>query len=208
MTSADQKTPSLGRDSLNLPNAITISRLILAVILFAIIDYDQGLWITGAVVFIVAAGTDALDGYIARKYGLVTVLGRILDPFVDKFIICGSFVFLLGKQAGTEPDVVTSGVTAWMVIIVIGREMFVTGLRGFLEKEGKDFSATWSGKIKMILQCVAVPASLISLSDFIRASGITAEFVVFRDVVLWATVAVTIWSGLIYIVRAIALLRD
>src|SRR5688572_3148906 len=82
------------RDALNLPNLITISRLFLSFVLFALI-YIQDYWFTAAVLFVVAASTDFLDGYIARKYGLITTLGRIMDPFVDKIIICGAFVFLL-----------------------------------------------------------------------------------------------------------------
>jgi len=175
----------LSRDAMNLPNAITISRLILSVILFVLIDIE-GLWITAAVIFVVAAATDALDGYIARRYGMVTTLGRILDPFADKIIICGSFVFLLESRSD-------SGVNAWMVIIVIGREMFITSLRGFLEKQGRDFSATMSGKLKMVLQTVAVTASLLSLSP--EVTGPT--FNLTRDILLWAAVAVTFWSGLV-----------
>lgn len=189
----------LGKNALNWPNAITTSRLILSIVLFALIDYD-GYWITAAVVFVVAAATDAVDGFIARRYGMVTVLGRILDPFVDKFIICGAFVFLLAK-----PD---SGINAWMVIIVIGREMFVTGLRGFLEQEGKDFSAAWSGKIKMALQCVAVFLSLLSLAPQVTASFYSGAFILVRDITIWAAVLSTVWSGLVYVVRAAKLLRQ
>ncbi len=99
-----------------------------------------------------AAGTDWLDGYWARKYGQVTTLGRILDPFVDKIIICGTFIFL-----AAVPD---SGVAAWMAVVIVGRELLVTALRSYLEGEGADFSAIMSGKLKMVLQCVAVLVSL------------------------------------------------
>ena len=81
-------------NALNLPNCITVSRLVLAFVLFGMISYG-GLWISSAVVFAVAAATDAVDGYLARRYGMVTTLGRILDPFVDKIIVCGAFIFLL-----------------------------------------------------------------------------------------------------------------
>lgn len=182
--------------SLNLPNFITLSRLLLAVLLFAMISV-QGLWISAAIVFVFAAATDALDGYLARRYGQVTTLGRILDPFVDKIIICGAFIFLLEKRAD-------SGINAWMVIIVIGREMFVTSLRAFLEQHGRDFSATWTGKIKMALQCIAVTASLLSLSPQVTSPG----FNVFRDALLWSAVAVTAYSGLSYTLRAIHMLRE
>lgn len=193
----------LGRESLNLPNLITLSRFILSVILFALIDIGS-YWLTCTALFVFAASTDWLDGYLARKYGQVTTLGRIMDPFVDKIIVGGTFLFLLEKN-GTSADGQTlqSGVTAWMVITVIGREMFVSSLRGFLEQQGKDFSASFSGKAKMMLQCVAVTASLLSLSPDLKWTWLPAV----RDILLWTAVGVTVWSGLVYIVRAIRLLR-
>ena len=194
----------LGRESLNLPNLITCSRLVLALILFALID-DGEFWLTSTGLFVLAASTDWLDGYLARKYGQVTTLGRILDPFADKIIVGGTFLFLLEKN-GTDPSGsgLSSGVTAWMVIAVIGREMFITSLRGFLEQQGKDFSASLSGKAKMMLQCMAVTASLLSLSPDLNWSWLPTT----RDVLLWVAVGVTIWSGLVYVVRAGRLLRE
>lgn len=196
----------LGRESLNLPNLITASRLVLALVLFALIDHG-GYWIASAALFVIAASTDWLDGYLARKYGQVTTLGRILDPFVDKIIVGGSFLFLLGKNGtGAGDDVVIqSGVTAWMAMAVIGREMFISSLRGFLEQQGKDFSASFSGKAKMMLQCVAVTASLLSLSPELNQKW--TWLISTRDVLLWSAVAVTIWSGLVYVVRAVKMLR-
>ncbi len=191
----------LDRRSLNVPNLLTLSRFLLAIVLFALIDWD-GWWRLSAAVFIVAASTDFLDGYYARKYGQVTVLGRILDPFVDKIIICGAFVFLL-----EHPQ---SGVTAWMTVIIIGREMFVTSLRAILEQHGRDFSAKWSGKVKMGLQCTAVPVCLLSLSpefrEMIGGGQVAALFDILRDIVLWVTVAVTIYSGAEYTVRGLRML--
>jgi len=193
----DSNSGGIGRESLNLPNMITGIRLILAFILFALIQ-AQGWWLTSACLFAFAASTDALDGYLARRFGQVTVLGRILDPFVDKVIVCGSFIFLLEKQGDPQ-----SGVTAWMVIAIIGREMLVSSLRGILEKEGKDFSASASGKLKMAMQCAAVTASLVSLSPEMTWQWLPQV----RDVLLWLAVAVTIWSGMVYVVRAARLLR-
>lgn len=178
--------------ALNLPNCITVSRLVLAFVLFAMISYG-GVWIASTVVFAVAALTDFVDGYLARRYGLVTTLGRILDPFVDKIIVCGAFVFLLAKGDA-------SGVGPWMVLIVVGREMFITGLRSFLEQQGKDFSASMSGKIKMVTQCLAVAASLLSLSTAVTDS--LPWFGTLRDVLLWIAVGFTLGSGILYIRRA------
>lgn len=188
--------------SLNWPNAITLSRFVLSLVLFVLIWLD-GYWRTAAVVFTVAALTDFLDGYLARKYGQVTVLGRILDPFVDKIIICGSFIFLLAWPQ--------SGVTAWVTFAIVAREMFITQLRAFLEQRGTDFSAKWSGKIKMGVQCVAVPLCLLSLSPEFLATWVRyfaeSTLVWMRDVMIWATVVITVYSGLEYSWRAFHILR-
>lgn len=196
--SASRRQPVLGRHVLNLPNLITGTRLLLAFVLFALISVAE-FWITSAFLFILAASTDALDGYFARRNGQITVLGRILDPFVDKVIVCGSFVCLLEHQ--DRPD---SGVRAWMVIIIIGREMFVSSLRGILEKEGKDFSASFSGKLKMTLQCVAVSVSLFSMSPQFAWEWVPVA----RTAVLLVAVLVTLWSGAVYVSRGFALLRE
>lgn len=198
----DDSAP-LGRHALNAPNIITLSRLAFAIVLFVLIDRD-GWWLTATALFIVAATTDFLDGYIARKYGLVTVLGRILDPFVDKIIICGAFVFLQKWPA--------SGVTAWITFLILAREMFVTSLRTFLEQRGQDFSAKWSGKLKMVLQCIAVPACLLSMSpEFIAWLDphiSKAGFVAARNVCLAAAVFVTVYSGIEYSWRAARMLSS
>jgi CDP-diacylglycerol---glycerol-3-phosphate 3-phosphatidyltransferase len=203
---ADDPVPPLDARSLNVPNALTGLRLVLSFVLFWLIDLD-GWWRTAAAVFLVAATTDWLDGYYARKYQQITVLGRILDPFVDKIIICGSFIFLQ-----KWPD---SGVTAWMTFIILAREMFITSLRSFLEQRGKDFSAQWSGKIKMIVQCVAVPFCLMSLSSeflgWLAGSALggtvdAAALFQIRDVILWTTIAVTVYSGVEYTWRAFRML--
>ena len=185
---------------LNIPNLITISRLLMAVVLFVLIEAD-GWWKTATVLFAIAAATDFLDGFIARRYGLVTPLGRILDPFADKIIICGVFVFLL-SVGGSESK---SGVTAWIVVVVLAREMFVTSLRGFLEKRGQDFSAALSGKLKMVLQCAAVPLCLLSMD-----SEIVEQFdslIQARDILVLVMVVVTVFSGVEYSIRATQMLR-
>jgi CDP-diacylglycerol--glycerol-3-phosphate 3-phosphatidyltransferase len=182
----------------NAPNLITISRLVLAVILFALISLWQGdnCGIAAAILFAVATLTDALDGYLARKYHLITQLGRILDPFADKIIVLGTLIFLLERP--------TSGVNAWMVVIILGREMLVTGLRSFLEQHGKDFSASWIGKVKMVIQSVALTTSLLTLTPALRADWL----LVTRDITLWAAVAITVYSGWIYVQRALQLSKS
>ena len=196
-------TGSAGRPAtpspLNLPNAITVNRLILALILFVLIDLE-GWWRTSAVLFAFAAATDFLDGYFARRWGQVTQLGRILDPFVDKIIVCGSFLFLV-----RHPE---SGVCGWVAFTVFAREMLVTSIRSVLEGRGVDFSAKWSGKLKMVVQCITVTVCLLSLSPQFAQdlSMSTAAFERIRDVCVYATMAVTIGSGAEYCYRAARLL--
>lgn len=201
--------------SLNLPNAITLSRFLLSFVLFGLI-WTGTYWQTSAVVFVIAAATDFLDGYLARKYGQVTVLGRIMDPFVDKIIICGAFIFLQQWDDPRPGSVITngSGVNAWVSLIIVGREMFITSLRSILEQRGKDFSAAWIGKIKMGVQCVAVPLSLLSLSVEFRelvtgSLGLGWEvFLGLRNLFVLATVGVTVYSGVDYTRRAFRLLAE
>src|SRR5712692_9800964 len=142
----------------NLPNQLTAARLGLALVLFVLIEFH--LWITCALIFAAAAVTDWLDGYLARKQGLTSTLGRNLDPLVDKVLICGAYIFLLpfGHKDGW--------LTPWMVTVVVARELIITGLRSFLENRNANFGADWLGKLKMVLQCAALISIFVSLAAF------------------------------------------
>src|SRR5712691_7236302 len=141
----------------NLANQLTAGRLVLAIVLFVLIVLN--LWIGCILVFAAAAVTDWLDGYLARKQGLSSTLGRVLDPLVDKVLICGAYVFLLpyGNAAGE------GWLAPWMVTVVVAREMVITSLRSFLENRGAVFGADWLGKLKMGLQCAALFSVFIFL---------------------------------------------
>jgi CDP-diacylglycerol--glycerol-3-phosphate 3-phosphatidyltransferase len=197
-------SPQLGTTAtvLNVPNQLTAARLVLSIVLFCLLEFH--FYWAGLIVFVVAAGTDCLDGYWARKYGQVTVLGRILDPFVDKVIVCGTFIFLVSRP--------NSGVAAWMTTVIVGREMLVTALRSFLEEKGQDFSASMAGKWKMVLQCLAAVLCLYGLAIDVAASSTGGEggyssFLMARDVTVWAAVLLTIYSGIGYVLAALRLLR-
>src|SRR5438477_3960156 len=116
---------------MNLPNQLTAARFVLALILFVLIEYT--LWIACIVVFALAAVTDWLDGYLARRQGLTSALGRVYDPLVDKVLMCGAFIFLL-PQGSRE-----GWLAPWMVTVVVARELLITGLRNFLETLGVQF---------------------------------------------------------------------
>ncbi len=186
--------PAAEQPLFNVPNQLTSLRLILSIVLFVLIG--QGYYQTSLVLFIIAASTDWLDGYWARKYGQVTSLGRILDPFVDKIIICGTFIYLVA--------IPESGVRAWMATVIVGRELLVTALRSYLEGEGADFSANMAGKLKMLLQCIAAGVVLYALS----VVGERPEWLKSTVTVsVWAAVLLTLYSGVAYIQKAIQLLR-
>ena len=185
----------------NLPNQLTILRLILAVIMFCVIPWGtRAAYWTASLLFILAAGTDWLDGYYARKYNLITTLGRVLDPFADKVIVCGTFIFLAAVPELTQ---IPFGLRPWMVVVIVGRELLVTALRSFLEQRGADFSAKTSGKLKMALQCVAAVVALVYLA---LAGDDAVWFVGLRWLLvasIWAAVALTVYSGLIYVRAAV-----
>ena len=109
--------------------------------------------------FVLVAASDWLDGYLARKYGQVTTIGRILDPFVDKVAVCGTYVMLL-RVAPVAPLI-----ESWTVVVIVAREFFVNDSRGWFESKGISFGAEAPGKIKMLLQCVSVSLLLAHRAD-------------------------------------------
>ncbi len=179
----------------NVPNLFTALRFVLSVVVFVMIPLR--FYYTALVVFVIAASTDWVDGYWARRFDQVTRLGRIFDPFVDKIIICGVFIFLASEEG--------SGVFAWMAVVVVARELLVTALRGFIEQRGGDFSAKMSGKLKMVFQCIAVGISLFVLADPTQAQRLGFEW--WLPLAVWAAVLLTIYSGTQYVVVAFRLLR-
>ena len=152
---------------MNIPNKITLSRICL-IPLFVIllsVPFDWGTWSIGneeipvshllaAILFIIASSTDWLDGYYARKYHLITNLGKFLDPLADKLLVCAAFIMLV--ELGLAP--------AWVVILILSREFAVTGLRLVAAGSGLVLAASSLGKIKTVTQILA--ASLLLLHNF------------------------------------------
>src|SRR5262245_3196256 len=195
-TATSNRPPSV----FNLPNQLTVSRFVLGLILFALIEFK--LWIACIIVFALAAVTDWLDGYLARKQGLVSTLGRNLDPLVDKVVVCGAYIFLLpdGNEGGW--------LKPWMVTVVVARELVITGLRGFMEMHGAKFGADWLGKIKMALQCAALIAIFVALDAQAREVSPRGWIELTRDVCIYAMLASTLLSGLQYLWRAYIVFRS
>jgi CDP-diacylglycerol--glycerol-3-phosphate 3-phosphatidyltransferase len=205
----DDTKPNAMKVIWNVPNILTIARLVLSVFCFVCFVFE---WYLAALIFFaIAAGTDWVDGFWARRYGQITQLGRILDPFADKIIICGTFTFLAAVPPAAGDS--ASQVTAWMAVIVIARELLVTALRSFFEEHGTDFSAKWSGKWKMVAQCAAVAASLALLWYYGYASGVWNPLpptwaIWCVRLTAWLAVAMTIYSGWVYVQRALNMLRQ
>lgn len=181
---------------MTLANQVTIGRFLIAVVYFVLLgvwNAEQGpllMWVA-LTLFSVACFSDWLDGYLARKRSEETDFGRIADPFVDKIIVCGSFVFFLKFE-------LSEFITAWMVVVILSREFLVTGLRGVAEARGMKFGASVWGKQKMILQCAAVIGILGHLAHF---HDVALYWVLLKSTI-YLMLFSTVLSGLVYMYDA------
>ena len=185
----------------NVPNKLSAARLFLSFVVFALIPMQ--LYWAALVIFLIAAGTDWIDGWYARKYDQVTQLGRILDPFCDKILICGVYILLAVEMGQHFPWY--AKIAGWMAVVVVGRELLVTVIRSLIEGSGGDFSAKMAGKLKMVFQCVAACSALVALALLTADSGVES-----LPAWLWWTMIISIWvsvgstlhSGYLYVVAA------
>jgi len=178
----------------NVPNSLTVSRLVLALGVFALIEYQR--YAGALVLFVLAATTDALDGYFARLLKQDTPLGRQLDPLIDKVIVAGCYIYLA--------TIAETGVRPWMVTAIVVRELLIQGLRSHLEGQGQAFGARAAGKLKTVVQCASISAVLWVLC---LAAPAPHAMVLARDLLTWLAVALTLYSGLSYIWIALPNLR-
>lgn len=190
---------------MNIPNKITISRICLIpfFILILSIPFDWGTWNIGetdlpvthfvaAMIFLVASLTDWLDGYYARKYNLITNMGKFLDPLADKLLVSAAFILLV--QLGLAP--------AWIVILIISREFAVTGLRLVASGEGIVLAASNMGKLKTVSQILSIALLLLHNFPF-SYLGIPVDMIV-----LYIAFILTTWSGIDYFIRNAHVMRD
>ena len=183
----------------HVPNILSFLRIPLAIGLFACIVHQ--LWLVALILFLVATITDWLDGWWARRYGPLTLVGRNLDPLADKILVCGAFIYLI--------PVPEAGILPWMVTVVVVRELLVTGIRGMVEATGRKFGADWFGKLKMGLQCAVLIG--VFLIRWWHAAGFSHSVLDLLErvqlVLLWLMLLATIGSGVQYIVKAARLLQ-
>ena len=176
---------------MNLPNKLTVGRVI--AVPFFIAAYMLGWHMIAFVVFIAASFTDMLDGKIARKYNLVTNFGKIMDPLADKVLVYSAFCLLI-------PDYVPG----WMLIIILAREFTVAGMRTVAASEGIVIAAAMSGKIKTVLQMIAVPMLLllpVFQNSLDLPASVETAYYYLTYAFLWASLVMTVYSGAEYVIK-------
>jgi CDP-diacylglycerol--glycerol-3-phosphate 3-phosphatidyltransferase len=179
---------------MNLPNQITVARLVLAGILFVFLEHlcrgtTGWVWYVAFALYIVTVLSDGLDGYLARSRGQITAFGRIADPLADKVVIGGTLVMALSIEE------TTALVPPWIVVLFLAREFLVSGLRGYLEGHGRKFGAQWEGKTKLVVQAFYCGSILFYPGSQFRWVWITAR------VTLYLTAAITLYTAITYILR-------
>lgn len=173
--------------ALNLPNMLSISRIFFVPVIMVFLSlrtqfgFIEGVNIgdmLAGLVFIIASLTDAADGYIARKRGLVTNLGKFIDPLTDKIMVVAALVALVELQR----------IPAWMVVVIITREFIVTGLRVIAASEGVVIAASTGGKMKTVSQIIGVVLLLFNIKWGVQ--------------VMWVAMLLTAWSGVDYVIKS------
>jgi CDP-diacylglycerol--glycerol-3-phosphate 3-phosphatidyltransferase len=170
----------------NLPNSLTLFRVGCIPVLVCLLFFPhKATSFLAALVFALASISDLLDGFLARRQQLVTTFGKFLDPLADKLVVSAALIMLI--PLGRAP--------AWMVVVIVGRELAITGLRSMAVSEGKVISADELGKKKMVFQIVAILGLLLHYEYF----GISFHAV--GMFFLWLAVILTLWSGINYFRR-------
>lgn len=168
------------------PNSLTLFRVAaVPIIVLLLLTPNRFYAFIAALIFSAAAITDFLDGFFARQKGLVSNFGKVMDPIADKVLVSTSFIML--TALGWIP--------AWMVCIIIGREIAVTGLRSIIAQQGKDLSASSLGKYKTGFQIAAIIPLMIHFQYF------TIDFNAIGVIFLWGALILTVWSGANYFIK-------
>ena len=169
----------------HLPNLITALRFLLTALLAVLLMFEQttSMAFFSWLLFVFAAGTDWVDGYIARRYGAVTVLGKLMDPLADKVLVATALIMLIPLDR----------LPAWITLVILSREMLVTGLRGVASSSGIVVAASGLGKIKSIMQYIGLGTLIFPLGvlpiPYLHQIGLG---------LLYVALVLTVWSGLDY----------
>ena len=174
------------RDIFNLPNTITLARISVVPFLFFLLMSPGALWsLVLACLFVLAAITDFLDGVIARKYNMITTMGKFLDPLADKLIVNSAMILMIP----------IGRIDAWIVVIIIMRDLIVDGIRSIASSEGIYIQASVLGKQKTLAQIIAVTALMIHYPFL----GLDAHLV--GTIILYVAFLLTLYSGVDYFIK-------
>ena len=192
---------------MNLPNKITVARILLIPLMIIIPFFNiQGTIPIGGItysnliilaIFLLASFTDFLDGHLARKNNMVTTFGKFLDPIADKLLVLAAMIMLV--EMGQIP--------AWIPIIIAAREFIVSGIRMLAAGEGNVIAASWLGKIKTVSQMIAISLAFVDTSHFMKflggeMTGMALALNVLMSLAMLVSVITTIWSGIDYFIKS------
>ena len=192
---------------MNLANLITSSRLLVTLGVIVCLEMvgdemrpDATLVWVAFGMFMFAACSDFVDGWVARRFGQETQLGRVIDPFADKFLICGTMISMLRfsdhhLDYQVTDSFIANSLESWMVVLIVAREFLVTTIRGVAEVNGIKFPADKLGKMKMVAQCTAVSAQLTMVAG-------TRTFEWFGFWAMWVTIILSVVSAIGYVIKA------
>jgi len=190
-----------GARGVALPNLLTFVRIgLVPVLVLTLLWPTMGGRLLAAAFFLLACLTDFFDGWLARRHGLTTALGQLLDPLADKLIVAAALIMLAAMPP--EPRV-----PAWMAVVIVLRELAVTGLRGIASHGGVLVPARELGKYKVVVQMFALEALLIHYRYALPGLGLEIDFHAAGMVLLWMALVLAVWSGVDYYVRILRELR-
>lgn len=190
---------------MNLPNKLTVLRLIMAAGYFVLLsalgrDLQGPAWLIdlALAIFLLAVLTDIIDGYLARSRQMITKFGRMIDPLADKILVCGSLIFFVSWTS------LVPFIPAWLVVVIIFSELLTQGLRGLIEAKGIPFPSVSWGKNKMAIQSITIVYILFYSGHLINVYWAA----VVLNSLIWLTLISTVFSGLSYLVKASKLIHS
>ena len=193
---------------MNLPNKLTMLRIILVPVFVAFVSMTESPACQWAAlgIFVAASLTDMLDGRIARSQHLVTDFGKFMDPIADKLLVMSALIMLVDRHG--DADSLGSGMPAWVCIVMLSREFIVSGFRLVASTKGKVIAAGIWGKLKTVTQMVYIPMALLIIPMYNIDLDVHAYWKLITTVMMYVSMALTVWSGFWYIWQNREYLKD
>ncbi len=193
---------------MNLPNKLTMLRIILVPVfvgLASVVGSPACQW-AALGIFVLASLTDMLDGRIARSQNLITDFGKFMDPIADKLLVMSALVMLVERRG--DPNNLGSSMPAWVCIVMLAREFTVSGFRLVAAAKGKVIAAGICGKLKTVSQMIYIPMALLIIPIYRIDLGVHRYWKLITQIMMYLSMALTLWSGFVYIWQNRELLTD